>query len=162
MKPLLTHNRIGGFLLLIFCLTYAALSQRIPSIEAVQSTTMPSGMDAASMPFFLSILGILLSLWVIFDRAPTKNTQPAKDLNWWRFIMFLALMLGYGWGIRPLGFLLSTSLFLLIGFRILGEKRITLLVAVSCTIALAFWLLMSQLLGVHLEPLPSILRLLDA
>lgn len=162
MKPFLTHNRIGGFLLLIFCLTYAALSQRIPSIETVQSTTMPTGMDAASMPFFLSILGIILSLWVIFDRAPRKSTQPTKDLNWSQFILFLALMLGYGWGIGPLGFLLSTSLFLLFGFRILGEKRIVLLVAVSCTIALTFWLLMSQLLGVYLEPLPSLLRPLDA
>jgi putative tricarboxylic transport membrane protein len=60
----------------------------------------------------------------------------------------------YGLSLRPLGFLLSTSLFLMAGFLLLGERRPTWLIGVAVLVTVGFWALMSLGLGVFLSPWP--------
>ena len=59
---------------------------------------------------------------------------------------------------RPLGFLLSTSLFLMLGFAILGERRPLTLILAAVPLVVAFWVLMTQGLEVFIEPWPEFLR----
>jgi len=150
---LFSKDRIGGILLLIFCITYAILSQQIVLLP-IQAK---SAFTARTLPEVLSVLGIILSVLVIL--FPGSNERPKlAGFKWFTAAVFLALMSAYGFSVRPLGFLLSTSLFLIGGFALLGERSPIKLLAVALPLVVGFWLLMTQGLDVFIEPLPWFLK----
>lgn len=149
----LSKDRIGGLLLLAFCVAYGILSQDIRLLPFQETTAF----HARTMPEVLTVLGIGLSLAIIV--FPGSRERPSlAGYKWVTCGLFLALMSLYGFSIRPLGFLLSTSLFLMLGFALLGERRPLILVLVAVPLVVAFWVLMTQGLDVFIEPLPSFLR----
>ena len=150
---ILSRDRIGGILLLLFCLTYAWLSQNIKLLPF----QMNSAFHARTMPEVLAVLGVSLSLLVIIFPADDEKLS-LHNLNWPLGLAFLVLMSAYGFAVRPAGFLLATSLFLTIGFAMLGERSIAKLLLVAVPLVVAFWVLMNYGLSVFIEPLPSFLR----
>ena len=149
----LSKDRIGGVLLLAFCITYGFLSQNI-TLLPIQAK---AAFTARTMPEVLMVLGIGLSLLVIIFPGSHDRPQLA-GFKWGAAALFLILMSAYGLTIRPLGFLLSTSLFLIAGFAMLGERSIVKLLLVSVPLVVAFWVLMTQGLDVFIEPLPWFLK----
>lgn len=149
----LSKDRIGGLLLLAFCVTYGILSQDIRLLPFQETAAF----HARTMPEVLTVLGIGLSLATIVFPG-SRETPSFAGYNWVTCGFFLALMSLYGFSIRPLGFLLSTSLFLMLGFALLGERKPLTLVLVAVPLVVAFWVLMTQGLDVFIEPLPSFLR----
>lgn len=150
---LLSKDRVGGFLLLLFCIAYAILSQSIILLP-FQSH---SAFNARTLPEVLSVLGIGLSILIIL--FPGSAEKPRfRGMNWSTVLIFLALMSGYGLTVRPLGFIVSTSLFLICGFALLGERSWKIILLVSLPIVFGFWLMMTKGLNVFLEPLPIFLR----
>ena len=146
----MTKNRIGGLLLLAFCLSYAWLIQdiRLLPFQRGQAFT------ARTMPEVLAALGAGLALLTIV--LPGDGARPQlRGLDWRRTALFLVLMSAYGLTIRPLGFLIATSAFLMIGFFILGERRSWMLAAVAVPLVVAFWVLMTQALDVYIAPWPA-------
>lgn len=149
----LSRDRLGGILLLLFCLTYAWLSQNIKLLPF----QMNSAFHARTMPEVLAVLGVALSVLVIAFPG-SKEGLSVRDLNWPLGLAFLALMSIYGLAVRPAGFLLSTSLFLMIGFAMLGERSIAKLLLVAVPLVVAFWALMNYGLDVFIDPLPAFMR----
>ena len=156
---MLTKARIGGLLLLAFSVFYAWKigDIRLLPFQANQSFT------PRTMPQVLAALAIALSLAVILlggDKDPKRLAEPFKfgSTNWLLGLAFLALMSVYGFTVRPAGFILSTSLFLMIGFAMLGERNLLKLVAVAVPLVVCFWALMNFGLSVFIEPLPAFLR----
>ncbi|MEX3006844.1 tripartite tricarboxylate transporter TctB family protein [Hoeflea sp. TYP-13] len=150
---LFSKDRIGGVLLLAFCITYGVLSQNI-TLLPIQAK---AAFTARTMPEVLMVLGIGLSLLVIL--FPGSHERPRlAGFNWTTAALFMVLMSAYGLTIRPLGFLLSTSVFLIAGFAMLGERSVTKLLLVSVPLVVAFWVLMTQGLDVFIEPLPWFLK----
>ncbi|MEM8794628.1 MAG: tripartite tricarboxylate transporter TctB family protein [Pseudomonadota bacterium] len=148
----LSKDRIGGILLLLFCLAYAYLSQHIRLLPFQANTAF----HARTMPEVLSVIGIGLSfILIVFPGSASKPDLKGFDLVKGAF--FLLLMSLYGFTVRPLGFLVSTSLFLMIGFWLLGERKAITLILVSVPLVVAFWVLMTQGLDVFIEPFPSFL-----
>ena len=76
-------------------------------------------------------------------------------LNWGLLAAFCAMMSLYGLALRPLGFLLSTALFLACGFYVLGERRYWLILSIAFCVTGLFWWLMSEVLDVYLPALPQ-------
>jgi len=116
-----------------------------------------------TMPTVLATLAITLSLAVIIfggNRDPKRLAEPFSlgNLNWKLGLAFLVIMSIYGLSVRPLGFLLSTSVFLMAGYLMLGERRIIPLVLASVPLVFMFWALMNYGLSVFIEPLPFFLR----
>lgn len=149
----LSKDRIGGILLLVFCIIYAYLSQQIKLLPfQAQGAFTPR-----TMPEVLSVLGIGLSVLVIIFPG-NKDRFILSGLNWKLGVIFLTLMSAYGFAVRPAGFLLSTSLFLIIGFALLGERSIAKLLLVSVPLVVGFWVLMNFGLSVFIEPLPAFVR----
>ncbi|MEL7230686.1 MAG: tripartite tricarboxylate transporter TctB family protein [Pseudomonadota bacterium] len=159
----ISKARIGGLLLLAFSLFYAWKigDIRLLPFQANQSFT------PRTMPQVLAVLAIMLSLAIIAlggDKDPRRLAEPFKKserdqgLNWPLGLAFLVLMSVYGFAVRPLGFLLSTSLFLMIGFAMLGERSPVKLVSVAVPLVVCFWALMNYGLSVFIEPLPFFLR----
>jgi putative tricarboxylic transport membrane protein len=146
----LSKDRIGGVLLLLFCVTYGLLSQdiRLLPFQANASFT------ARTMPEVLSVMGIALSLWVI--ALPSSHEKPEfAGYKWTTFVLFLASMSIYGLTIRPMGFIVSTSAFLIFGFVLLGERKPLILFLVAVPLVFLFWLLMTKGLNIYLAPLPG-------
>jgi putative tricarboxylic transport membrane protein len=75
-----------------------------------------------------------------------------RGLNWGKVAALCGLMLFYGAAITRLGFLASTWLFLVGGILLLGERRWSVVLALSIGIALGFWAVLTKLLGIYLEP----------
>ena len=146
------NDRIGGIALLAFCIAYGWLALDIPSTKAAAGLAF----TARSMPYALSVLGVLGSLWLVaFPQRQGSGTS--GHLDWPIFVAFLLLMSCYGFTLRPLGFLLSTSLFLAGGFALLGERRKFRIALISLTIAFSFWAILNLGLGVFIDPWPSLL-----
>lgn len=148
-----SKDRIGGLLLLVFCITYGLLSQQIKLLPFQANVAF----HARTMPEVLAVLGVALSLIVIVFPGSDKKLE-LSGYSWGKCIFFLALMSLYGLTIRPFGFILSTSVFLMVGFWMLGERKPLPLILASVPLVVAFWVLMTQGLDVFIEPMPAFLK----
>ena len=153
----MSKDRVGGTLLLAFFLGYGLLSQDIHLLPVMSELVF----NARTLPYTLTVLGIVLAVsliaWPSAASSTTSSTKPRPGLqllHWWRFISFLVLMSIYGFMLRPLGFISATSMFLLCGFLLLGERRATWLFGVTFFIAFGFWALLNYALGVFIDPWP--------
>jgi len=61
-------------------------------------------------------------------------------------------MVGYGIAMTWLGFIISSILFLGIGFYLLGERRIKVILLASIPLVIGIWILMSKVLGMYIAP----------
>lgn len=157
-------DRWLALVILLICLAYGyaaffAMDASLPPIMK-RSPIWPS-----SFPKVLAVGAILLSLTVLlgFEKSPAKTE--AADINLSRLheykvgqaILLLGLMVAYALLLRPLGFLLSTFLFLSVGSFILGERRFVLMAVVAAVAAGTVWYLVDVVLGIFLSPFPSML-----
>ncbi len=150
---MLTNDRIGGLLLLAFSLAYGLLTFDIPLLPFQAQAAF----TARTMPEALSVLGIVLSLTMIVK--PSNDARPeVAGFLWGRGAIICLVMVIYGLTVRPGGFLISTSLFLIAGILILGERRWWIVLVASVPVVVFFWVLMTQFLGVFIEPWPEFLR----
>jgi len=150
---MLSRDRIGALLLLAFSLAYGALSYQIPLLPFQAQAAF----TAQTMPEALAVLGVVLSLTLLLKPSSAEGPQVA-GFKWGQAALVCALMVAYGFAVRPGGFLVSTSLFLIGGFLILGERRWLLILGASVPVVVFFWVLMTQVLGVFIEPWPEFLR----
>jgi putative tricarboxylic transport membrane protein len=114
----------------------------------------------SSFPKVLSIAGIILSSIVLL--GVEKGEEKVGDIDYRRLheyklgqaLVLLGLMVAYAILLRPAGFLLATSGFLIGGSMILGERRWFLMIVVSTIATFGIWYLVQEVLGIFLRPLP--------
>ena len=117
----------------------------------------------SSFPKVLSIAGIVLCLIVL--SGIEKGEEKIGDIDYRRLheynlgqaIALLALMVAYALLLRPAGFLLATSGFLIGGSVLLGERRWITMIVVASIATLGIWYLVQEVLGIFLRPLPFFL-----
>lgn len=145
----LNSDKIAALLFCLFVLCYGYQTTLIPLFPGDEYEPF----NARTLPTILTYAGIGLSVLLLVN----SNAKPSKDTglkayNWRLLIQFLMLMALYGYGLYLIGFLLATSLFLLCGFYLLGERRKSILFGASFPFATAFYLLLTQGLDIYLEP----------
>ena len=113
--------------------------------------------NARTMPYALGIIGALLSFLMLV--LPSEESGEAaglkaafRGLDWTRVGLLVGLMIFYGLTLRQLGFVISSILFLVGGFTILGERRKWLIFTGSVPLVLFIWFLMSRILGMYIAP----------
>ena len=116
----------------------------------------------STFPKVLSIMAMLAALVILlgFEKAPTDAKEP--DIDYRRLgdykvgqaVALLCLMVTYALLLRPAGFLLSTSGFLIIGATLLGERRFHILIPVVALATGLIWYLVQEVLGIFLRPWP--------
>ncbi len=121
----------------------------------------------STFPKVLAVLGVVVGVIVLLGlEKPSGEAEPsAADINLARLReyklvqagLLLAAMVLYALGLRPLGFLLSTVLFLTLAAAILGERRFHVLIPVAAVAAGSIWYLVDSVLGIFLRPLPFFL-----
>ncbi len=147
---MLTRDRIGALLLLAFSIFYWL---RIDEIRLL-AFQADAAFTARTIPEILSMMGVVLSLVLLLRPGSAAKVEAAGFL-WGKAALICLLMVAYGLTVRPAGFLLSTSLFLIGGYWILGERRWLVLLGAAVPLVVLFWLLMSQVLGVYVAALPE-------
>ncbi|WP_292292841.1 tripartite tricarboxylate transporter TctB family protein [Marivita sp.] len=118
----------------------------------------------STFPKVLTVLGIVVGLVVLLGlEKPSGDEQPsATDINYRRLheyklgqaLMLLALMVLYALALRPAGFLISTTVFLIGGSAILGERKWYVMLPVAMIATGFVWYLVQQVLGIFLRPYP--------
>lgn len=117
----------------------------------------------STFPKVLSICAIVLCLIILMGFEKSEQTvgeidyRRLTDYKLGQAILILGLMVAYALCLRPLGFLGSTSAFLIIGSFILGERKWHIMLPVSALTAVAIWYLVQEVLGIFLRPLPFFL-----
>lgn len=158
-------DKVGALVILVLSIVYGTMGLNIPEAPGIED----SGVTPASLPMALSATGIVGSLLILILPAPRRInhnrdessfTAAFKGLNWRCAAFLFLLMVGYGLTLKPLGFLISTILFLFGGFRAMGEQRIKLMLLVSIGMTVGFWFILTQLLRIYVEP--GVLRFLGA
>ncbi len=148
----LSKDRIGALLLLVFCAAYWSLTYDIRMLPFQKAQAF----NAQTMPEALAALGVALSLALLI--FPGTHEKPElRGFKWSIGIAMLGLMVFYGVTLRPLGFLLSTTLFLIGGYWVMGERKPLALILASVPIVVAFWALMNYGLDIYVSPLPEAL-----
>ncbi|MBO9473060.1 MULTISPECIES: tripartite tricarboxylate transporter TctB family protein [unclassified Shimia] len=115
----------------------------------------------STFPKLLSLFGIIASSIILlgFEKSEPKEAdidyRRLHEYKLGQAIILLALMVAYALLLRPAGFLLSTSGFLILGSFILGERKWHVMVPVSATATLIVWYLVQEVLGIYLRPLPG-------
>ncbi|WP_417672162.1 tripartite tricarboxylate transporter TctB family protein [Roseibium sp.] len=157
-------DRWIAFVFLILCLIYGY------SAFFVMDIGLPPFMQRnpiwpSSFPKVLSVLGIVISLIVLLgiekgvggEKAPEINYRRLTEYKLGQALSLVGLMILYAFMLRPAGFLLSTSIFIIAGAVILGERRYAVLIAVALIAAGFVWYLVQEVLGIFLSPLPAFL-----
>lgn len=119
----------------------------------------------STFPKVLTVLGIAVALWILLGFEKSPNTTAECEINYRRLgqyklgqaMALLGLMIAYSLLLRPAGFLLSTTGFLIFGAAILGERNWRVLFPVSLFAASSVWYLVQVVLGIFLRPWPFFL-----
>jgi len=146
---ILTKNHVGG--LIFLCLSvvygyYASQIQMLPGdeFEAFNAQTIPSA---------LAILGGIFSLaLLVTSRFEHENKIKLSGYDFVLVAKLLVLIILFSLALKWLGFFVSTTLFLIGGYWLLGERRIKMLILASVPFALGIWLILSKLLDIYLAP----------
>lgn len=115
----------------------------------------------SSFPKVLSVLGILASLIILLglEKGEEKIGEIDHRRLWDYYIgqalCLLGLMVVYALCLRPVGFLISTSAFLIIGSFLLGERKWHVMIPVAVIATGSVWYLVQEVLGIFLRPLPA-------
>lgn len=146
------------FLVIALVYGYAAYTYPLLPFER-NMTFLPN-----TMPLALSGLGILLSLIIIL--APKKpadvdgtvlgdfDTSNLREYKTGQALGLIAAMVIYALALRPIGFLLATTLFLVGTEWILGERKPLFMIVTAFIGAGSIWYLVQEALGIFLRPLP--------
>ena len=143
-----------GICLIYGCTAWFMMDSALPPIMK-RLAVWPS-----SFPKVLSIAGIILSSVVLL--GVEKGEEQMGDIDYRRLheyklgqaLVLLGLMVAYAILLRPAGFLLATSGFLIGGSMILGERRWFVMIVVSTIATFGIWYLVQEVLGIFLRPLP--------
>ena len=149
----MAREKVGALLILLFSISYGLLARSIPlTFLAQQETFTPR-----TMPYALAVMGGILSFLIIVlptvdEKGKKSLGEETKGFDWGTAILLTAAMLVYGLTMKWLGFILASILFLLVGFWVLGERRIKRMLLTAIPLVCLLWVIMSMLLGVYIAP----------
>ncbi|MFD2741355.1 tripartite tricarboxylate transporter TctB family protein [Sulfitobacter aestuarii] len=157
----MTLDRAIALFILLLCLLYGYSAWFIMDAQIApfmaRNPVWPS-----SFPKILAIGGVFFALLVLIaphrpQQDPDLELSRLLEYNYGQALGLLALMTAYALLLLPLGFLISTFLFLMLGSLILGERRWIAMILASGIASLGIWYLVQEVLGIFLRPLPAAL-----
>ena len=119
--------------------------------------------NARSMPYLAGGIAVIVASLLLIWPGMRPNLDaydlmlPRPGTRTFSTLLLVGLMFAYPAGLTWLGFPIATGIFLMLAFRVMGERRLPVGAAIACALAVTFWLLMNQL-GIHLAVTPWFLR----
>ena len=106
--------------------------------------------NAKTFPIYLGYFGMFIAALKIVLPEKASEEVNQKFLNYKKTLVLVLIMVIYGLTIRPVGFFLSTSLFLLSSYYFLGERRWLRMFMLSFPFVAIFMFLVHGLLDIYL------------
>jgi len=106
--------------------------------------------NAKTFPIYLGYFGMFIAALKIVLPEKASEEVDQKFLNYKKTLILVLIMVIYGLAIRPVGFFLSTSLFLLSSYYFLGERRWLRMFMLSFPFVAIFMFLVHGLLDIYL------------
>ena len=107
--------------------------------------------NAKTFPIYLGYAGLIFSaLYIILPETKPSNVD-LKILDYKRTIILVILMILYGLTILRIGYFLSTSLFLVSSYIVLGERKWIWIFILSFPFVAIFMYLLHGLLNIYLR-----------
>ena len=106
--------------------------------------------NAKTFPIYLGYFGMFIAALKIVLPEKASEEVEQKFLNYKKTLVLVLIMVIYGLTIRPVGFFLSTSLFLLSSYYFLGERRWLRMFMLSFPFVAIFMFLVHGLLDIYL------------
>lgn len=149
----MAREKVGALVMLLFSIAYGLLATKIQLTFLSQQETF----TARTMPYALAVMGSLLSLAILVfptvDPAGSNSLrEETSGMDWGTAVQLVVLMMFFGLTMKWLGFIVASILFLLVGFWILGERRVKLMLFAAIPLVFVLWGIMSLLLGVYIAP----------
>ena len=140
------------FLLVSLIYGYAAINYPLLPFER-NMAFLPN-----TMPMVLGVLGAVFSLIILL----TPKAEPSQDDKTIGFetpfviqaVLLLLAMVLFAICLRPVGFIISTTAFLIGCGAILGERKFHFMIPISAISAFGFWYLVQEVLGIYMRPWP--------
>ena len=107
--------------------------------------------NAKTFPIYLGYAGMFLAGLKILLPEKLKEEVDHKVLDYKKVIFLVIIMIFYGLTILRVGFFLSTSIFLLLSYYFLGERRWKLMLIFSFPFVALFVFLLHGLLNIYLR-----------
>ena len=143
----MSKNRFGAVVIFGFSIAYGVIALHFPVPPAFSDSASPS-----SFPLSLSAAGIIVSMLIFLLPATSAATTPVlTSKGILRVFLLLLLMIFYGFVIKIFGFFVSTILFLSIGFSIMGERKLKVILLTATVTAFIFWVSLTQFLKIYLD-----------
>jgi putative tricarboxylic transport membrane protein len=149
----MAREKLGALMMLVFSIAYGAGAFTIPLTFLAEQETF----NSRTMPIALAVAGAIISALILVlptvdpDGKP-KLTDITRGMDWKKANLLLVSMIVYGLVMKWIGFILASIIFLMIGFRILGEKRFKVILISAIPLVCVLWVIMSLLLGVYIAP----------
>ena len=154
-------DRWIALIILLICITYGytaffTMDAGIPPFMR-RSPIWPS-----TFPKTLAVLGIIISLSIVFGMEKSDANIKESDIDYRKLgqykigqaFLLLLLMVAYALFLRPMGFLASTTAFLMFSGALLGERKLLRLLLISGLSSGVIWYLVQEVLGIFLKPFP--------
>lgn len=166
---MLNLEKFLALIILIICILYA-----YTSFITMQANLLPFEKNMTvlpnSLPKVISIFGIIISTFLILKKEEYNSEENISSINlknvfnfyYGKALSIILLMIIYTLCLRPVGFILSSVLFLFLASFILGERSYIKL-AIICLLGTSIiWLLLEKVLGIYMRPFPYILQTLGS
>lgn len=131
----------------LFAVIYLVGAWNLPRFALATGT-----IDSYVFPMVLGVVLLLLSV-VLYLQGAGKQKSDGRMLegtNVPLLIKFMAAVVGYSVAMAPLGFVISTTLFLLVGMLLLGVRKWIVLAGVSLAFSFGVYSLFVLVLKVPL------------
>lgn len=147
-------DRYIALALLVFSIGYGYLAWTHPLLPF--EARMP--FKPNTLPLGLSGLGILFSsLILLLPKADDVSTDAVgyQHFAWGQAFTLIGMMVAYALLLRPIGFIASTTVFIVASAWLLGETKHARSFLIGLIASGVIWYLVDSLLGIYLVALPA-------
>ena len=148
-------NRCIALFFLVMSLVYGLAAFNYPLLPFERNMSfLPN-----TMPMVLSVLGIVLSTFILLSKPALKSPQEEVTtydrVHIIQAVLLLLAMVLFALALRPLGFIVATSIFLIATGFILGERKLHIMIPIAGVSAFGIWYLVQEVLGIFMRPWPG-------
>ena len=90
------------------------------------------------------------------DTSDEEASDSFERGNVFQVVLLLGAMVLFALALRPLGFILATTSFLVGCGFVLGERKFHIMIPISAFSAFGIWYLVQEVLGIFMRPWPGI------
>ena len=145
----MTKDHIGGLLFLGLSVVYGYYAYEIRMFPGDQFEPF----NAQTVPIALAWIGGMIAILMLATASKDQQDKLSfAGLDIALVAKLMVLVWVFAQALQWFGFLLSTIGFLMVGYWLLGERRIKTLIMASVPFGLGFWFLLAQVLEIYLAP----------